>query len=90
MVSAVESLSDRVLANLEKGHIRADVYEALRILKAAGIVFRPTWVATEMLVRRGEVPGRPRGADVLSEELQRAAPGVHGQAAPRLVESRGG
>ena len=45
VVSAVESLSDRVLANLEKGHTRADVYEALRILKAAGIVFRPTWVA---------------------------------------------
>jgi len=45
MVSAVESLSDTVLANLEKGHTRADVYEALQIVKAAGIVFRPTWVA---------------------------------------------
>ena len=43
MVSAVESLSDRVLANLEKGHTRADVDEAL--MKAAGLVFRPTWVA---------------------------------------------
>ena len=45
VVSAVESLSDTVLTNLEKGHTRADVYEALRIVKAAGIVFRPTWVA---------------------------------------------
>ena len=45
VVSAVESLSDTVLANLEKGHTRADFYEALRIVKAAGIVCRPTWVA---------------------------------------------
>ena len=45
MVSAVESLSNPVLANLEKGHTRADVYEALQIVKGAGIAFRPTWVA---------------------------------------------
>jgi hypothetical protein len=34
-----------VLANLEKGHTRADVYRALRIIRDAGIAFRPTWVA---------------------------------------------
>ncbi len=45
LVSAVESLSDTVLANLQKGHTRADVYEALRIVRGAGIAFRPTWVA---------------------------------------------
>lgn len=45
MISAVESLSDTVLANLEKGHTRADVYEALKIVREAGIAFRPTWVA---------------------------------------------
>ncbi|MFQ5896969.1 MAG: CUAEP/CCAEP-tail radical SAM (seleno)protein [Candidatus Methylomirabilia bacterium] len=45
MVSAVESLSDTVLANLEKGHTRADVFEALKIVRDAGIAFRPTWVA---------------------------------------------
>src|SRR6266545_1421098 len=45
MVSAVESLSDTVLANLEKGHTRADVARALQIVRAAGIAFRPTWVA---------------------------------------------
>lgn len=45
MVSAVESLSDTVLAHLEKGHTRADVYEALGIVRDAGIAFRPTWVA---------------------------------------------
>ena len=42
MVSAVESLNDRVLAILDKGHTRADVFEALRILRAAGIVMRPS------------------------------------------------
>jgi len=45
MVSAVESLSDTVLANLDKGHTRADVDEALGIVRDAGIAFRPTWVA---------------------------------------------
>jgi len=45
VVSAVESLSDAVLANLEKGHTRADVPHALRIVRDAGIAFRPTWVA---------------------------------------------
>ncbi|MBI4455748.1 MAG: radical SAM protein [Acidobacteria bacterium] len=44
IVSAVESLSDMVLACLEKGHIRADVFEALNIVRCAGISFRPTWI----------------------------------------------
>jgi radical SAM superfamily enzyme YgiQ (UPF0313 family) len=44
MISAVESLSDTVLANLEKGHTRADVDGALRIVRDAGIAFHPTWV----------------------------------------------
>ncbi|MER3486465.1 MAG: radical SAM protein [Chloroflexota bacterium] len=42
IVSAVESLSDRVLAHLKKGHTRADVDEALEILDAAGIPMRPS------------------------------------------------
>lgn len=45
MVTAAESMSDTVLANLEKGHTRADIHKALRIVQDAGIVFRPTWVA---------------------------------------------
>ncbi|MCI0460987.1 MAG: CUAEP/CCAEP-tail radical SAM protein [Gemmataceae bacterium] len=45
MVSAVESLSERVLAILEKGHTRQDVVEALEIVRDAGIALRPTWVA---------------------------------------------
>src|SRR5215468_9128964 len=45
MVSAVESLSETVLANLEKGHSRADIGRALAVVRGAGIAFRPTWVA---------------------------------------------
>jgi radical SAM superfamily enzyme YgiQ (UPF0313 family) len=45
VVTAAESLDDRVLGYLAKGHTRADVVEALRALRAAGIAPRPTWVA---------------------------------------------
>jgi len=45
VVSAVESLSDRVLAALAKGHAAADVPRALAIVRAAGMSLRPTFVA---------------------------------------------
>ncbi len=45
VISAVESLSDTVLAHLEKGHTRADVPEALRVLEDAGIALRPSFVS---------------------------------------------
>ncbi len=45
VVSAIESLSDRVLAELDKGHTRADVHEALRLTRAAGVALRPSLVA---------------------------------------------
>jgi radical SAM superfamily enzyme YgiQ (UPF0313 family) len=45
VVSAVESLSPRVLALLRKGHGPADIEEALRVLGAAGITMRPSLVA---------------------------------------------
>ncbi len=45
IVSAVESLSPNVLRHLAKGHSRADVVEALRIVEDAGIPLRPTFVA---------------------------------------------
>jgi radical SAM superfamily enzyme YgiQ (UPF0313 family) len=45
VVSAAESLDDRVLAILAKGHTRADVVAALAATRAAGIALRPTWVA---------------------------------------------
>lgn len=44
VVSAVESLSPVVLANLEKGHTRADVQLALGVLRQAGIPLRPSFV----------------------------------------------
>ena len=44
-VCAIESLSDVVLANLEKGHTRADVFRALAIARGAGITLRPSLVA---------------------------------------------
>ena len=45
IITAVESLSDRVLEILDKGHTRADVEEALVVCRDAGIPLRPTWVA---------------------------------------------
>ncbi len=44
VVSAVESLSDVVLEQLEKGHSRADVSVALAVLRGAGIALRPSFV----------------------------------------------
>jgi hypothetical protein len=45
VVSAAESLSDVVLAHLAKGHTRGDIEEALRIVRAAGLSLRPSFVA---------------------------------------------
>ncbi len=42
VTSAVESLSDTVLANLDKGHTAGDVQTALALTRAAGIALRPT------------------------------------------------
>ncbi len=44
VISAVESLSDRVLTILEKHHTRADVEAAIDIVHGTGIALRPTWV----------------------------------------------
>ena len=44
VVSAIESLSDVVLRNLEKGHTRADVEVALDIARRAGIAVRPSFL----------------------------------------------
>jgi hypothetical protein len=45
VTSAVESVDDRVLALLEKGHTRQDFVEAVRICRAAGLTLIPTFVA---------------------------------------------
>ncbi|HET8540169.1 MAG TPA: CUAEP/CCAEP-tail radical SAM protein [Anaeromyxobacter sp.] len=44
VTSAVESLSDRVLAKLAKGHSREDVLRALDVCAAAGLPLRPSLV----------------------------------------------
>src|SRR5665213_2662712 len=44
VVSAFESLSDEVLAALDKGHRAAELPEAVRVVRDAGISIRPTFV----------------------------------------------
>src|SRR5262249_39551963 len=44
-IAAVESVSDTVLGILEKNHTRADIAAAVKVVRAAGIAPRPTWVA---------------------------------------------
>jgi radical SAM superfamily enzyme YgiQ (UPF0313 family) len=44
VVSAVESLSDQVLAKLAKGHRRADVSQAFAVCDSAGLALRPSLV----------------------------------------------
>jgi radical SAM superfamily enzyme YgiQ (UPF0313 family) len=45
VTSAVESIDDRVLALLAKGHTRLDFVEAVRICRATGLTLIPTFVA---------------------------------------------
>ncbi len=45
ILSAVEALNDTILGYLEKGHTAADVVEALKITRAAGVALRPSLVA---------------------------------------------
>lgn len=44
IISAVESLSDRVLTILDKQHTCEDVVSAFKFVRDAGIALRPTWV----------------------------------------------
>jgi radical SAM family protein len=45
VTSAVESVDDRVLSYLDKGHTRADFVEAVALSRAAGLTLVPTFVA---------------------------------------------
>jgi len=45
VTSAVESLDDRVLKLLDKGHTRADFVEAVRLCREASVTLVPTFVA---------------------------------------------
>ena len=44
IITAVESLSDKVLTILDKQHTREDVVSAVNFVRDAGIAPRPTWV----------------------------------------------
>jgi radical SAM superfamily enzyme YgiQ (UPF0313 family) len=45
VTSAIESLDDRVLGLLDKGHTRADFVEAVALCRRAGVTLIPTFVA---------------------------------------------
>jgi len=45
VVSAVESLDDEVLRRLDKGHTRAGFYEAVSLMRNAGLTLSPTFIA---------------------------------------------
>jgi radical SAM superfamily enzyme YgiQ (UPF0313 family) len=45
VTSAVESIDDRVLALLEKGHTRRDLFEAVSLCRDTGVTLVPTFVA---------------------------------------------
>ncbi len=45
VTSAVESIDDRVLAILEKGHTRDDFIQVVRLCRQAGLILHPTFVA---------------------------------------------
>ena len=74
VTSAVESLDDRVLALLDKGHTRRDFVEAVALCRAAGLTLVPTFVAFHPWLTlegycdlldtiAGARSRRPRGAD---------------------------
>ena len=44
MTSAVESLDDRVLEKLDKGHTRAEFQEALRLMREVQLPMAPTFI----------------------------------------------
>ena len=44
ITSAVESLDDRVLLKLEKGHTRAEFFRALDLCNEAGLMLQPTFI----------------------------------------------
>ena len=45
IISAIESVDDRVLDYLAKNHTRADFYQAVKLLRSHDLALAPTWVA---------------------------------------------
>jgi len=56
ITSAVESLNDRVLGALSKGHTAADVPVALQLVRDAGIELRPTLLPYTPWTAPGDLP----------------------------------
>ena len=44
VISAFESLNDRILERLDKGHVAAEAEEAIALLRRHGIETRPSWL----------------------------------------------
>ncbi|MDE0131223.1 MAG: CUAEP/CCAEP-tail radical SAM protein, partial [bacterium] len=44
VVSAFETVNDRVLAYLDKGHTVSELVQAVMVLREAGLVVRPSWL----------------------------------------------
>jgi radical SAM superfamily enzyme YgiQ (UPF0313 family) len=66
VTTAMESIDDRVLERLDKGHTRSDFVRLAGLARAAGLVLRPTFVAftpwtTLCPRRRCRRPFSPRG-----------------------------
>jgi radical SAM superfamily enzyme YgiQ (UPF0313 family) len=69
VTSAVESVDDRVLEKLEKGHTRADFERALALCRGTGLELQPTFVAfTPWITREGyrELLATIEGLDLVS------------------------
>src|SRR5439155_8017957 len=55
VVSAFESVDDKVLERLDKGHTAADAARAVTILRDAGIEVRPSWLPFTPWTTRDDV-----------------------------------
>ena len=86
VTSAVESVDDRVLALLDKGHTRRDFVEAVALCRASGLTLVPTfvafhpWLTLDGLLRsarhdRGARSRRPRRADSARDPAARCREG---------------
>ncbi len=65
VTSAVESLDDEVLAQLQKGHTRADFERAVALFREVGLVLAPTFVAFTPWTTRGSFREMLRAIDRL-------------------------
>lgn len=57
VVSAFETVNDRILALLDKGHTVGEMGEAVHVLGAAGIAVRPSWLPFTPWTTAGDITG---------------------------------